>query len=142
MAFNRATVLGRVGQEVKLQQAKSGHHFCELSLATNSRKKRGDEYVEHVEWHHVIFWGKSANILADYVNKGDQLLVDGELETNSWEGSCGKKHYKTRIVGRNFSFVGGNNTEGREAKPKSVPASQSIQTRKPEQMFDDDDIPF
>ena len=116
--MNRAILCGRITRAVEIKTIPSGKAVANASLATNKKwKDESGQQKEKVEFHNLVLWGKSAEIFAQYVLKGHQVLVEGELETRSWEVE-GVKKYKTEINVKDFTFLN-NKTEAREGFPAS-----------------------
>lgn len=104
MNVNKAIVLGRVTRDPEVKQLDSGTSIANFSIATNRYyTDKSGQKQEEVEFHNIVFWGKQAEIIGKYVNKGALLFVEGELKTRSWEKD-NVKHYRTEIVGRNFQL--------------------------------------
>jgi single-strand DNA-binding protein len=125
-------IIGRLGRDPEIKYAQSGTAICNLSVATSEtwNDKNTGQKQEKTEWHRAVAFGKQAEILERYLKKGDQVYLEGQLQTRSYDKD-GQTHYATEIVVRNFTFLGG----GQEQRQQ--PASQ------PEQKFDDSDsIPF
>lgn len=107
MNFNRIVVVGRLGKDPELKALPNGTSVCDFSLATSRVWVDGStkEKHEETEWHNVVFYGKPADIIAQYVKKGSILLVEGRVKTRSWEDKdSGKKMYRTEIIGENFQL--------------------------------------
>lgn len=96
-SFNKVIVLGNVGRTPEMRSTTSGKPVCNFSLATS--------YGEHTEWHSVVAWDKLADICGQYVTKGKSVMVEGRLQTRSWEGKDGNKKYATEIVATNIQLV-------------------------------------
>lgn len=94
--MNRVQLAGHLGRDPELKQTKSGTSVCNLSVATTERRKDGDEWVNHTEWHTVVVWGKKAEFCAKDLRKGSFVTVSGSLYTETWEKD-GVKHYSTKI---------------------------------------------
>lgn len=124
--MNKAIVLGRIGSDVELKTIGSGNNVANFSVATNKRWTDKDgERQERTEWHSIVFWGKQAEVIAKFFDKGDLILVEGEIQTRSWEGDDGVKRYKTEIVGNNFYFANSNKTESKEGNSDGAPAKSA-----------------
>jgi single-strand DNA-binding protein len=84
-----------------------------VRLATNENwtDKQGQKQ-ERTEWHSVVLWGKPAEIVKQYVTKGQKLYVEGRLQTRSWDDKDGKKRYMTEIVAQDFMFLSGRGEGG------------------------------
>lgn len=143
--INRAQLLGNVGRDPEMQSTRGGALVAKFSLATPERMKdaRG-EWKEVTEWHNVVTFGRTAEIVRDYVKKGSKLLLEGKLQTQSWEDKAsGKKMYRTEIICFDLTLLGDPRAGGRpDASSQSdrQPAgdygfSESFQAT-------DEDVPF
>lgn len=168
MNYNKIVICGRLGRDPELKALPNGTSVCDFSLATSRTWVDGNtkEKHEETEWHNVVFYGKPADIIAQYVKKGSILLVEGRVKTRSWEDKdSGKKMYRTEIIGENFqlpprSMSGGGEPsaeeeanrqyEGEDAPPKKSNARHHVaKTRAkvgapefPEEEVNPEDIPF
>lgn len=167
MNLNKVIIAGRVTKKPELKALPSGMEVASFSIATNLKFKNKDtgEDRESVEYHNIVFFGKQAITIAQYVEQGQVLLVEGRLQTRSWEGADGKKLYKTEIIGAIFQFgqragegksEGGNTT--RPARTHSSQAPKRTKTAEekkvdedfnkfggvdfPEEEINPEDIPF
>lgn len=96
---NRVQLIGRVGQDPEIINLESGRKLVKFSLATNENFTNAKgEKVENTDWHNVVAWGKTAEIIEKFVNKGKEIAVDGKISTRSWEDKEGHKRYITEIV--------------------------------------------
>jgi single-strand DNA-binding protein len=80
-------------------------------VATHERERREEGWVEHTEWHHVVTFGRLAEVVAEYAAKGEQVLVEGKLRLRSWEHE-GKPYYRTEVVADTVEFLGGRREPG------------------------------
>lgn len=133
-------LIGRVGQDPKTEQTKSGVNKTALSLATNSKVKGANgEYEEATEWHNVVFWGKASDTVSKWVKKGSEIYVEGPIKTNKWEDKDGNKKNRTEMTAFSFQFIGKN--EGAKIEP-----SPKYKENNPVKAIDDDfiedDVPF
>ena len=98
--FNKAILIGRLGNDPEQRFTPSGLHITTFSLATNYvyRDKDGNS-IRETDWHNVVFIGRQAEVAKDYLHKGSLVLVEGRIRTNTWEDSNGVRHYRTEIVG-------------------------------------------
>lgn len=105
---NRVQLIGHVGNEPEVQNLDSGSKVVKLRLATNEsyRNKEG-ERVTKTEWHNVVAWNKTAEIIESYVAKGQEIGVDGKLTTRSWEDKDGSMRYITEVVCNEVLLLGG-----------------------------------
>ena len=105
---NRVQLIGHVGNEPEVQNLDSGSKVVRLSLATNEsyRNKEG-ERVTKTEWHNVVAWNKTAEIIENYVTKGKEIGVDGKLTSRSWEDKDGVTRYITEVLCNEVLLLGG-----------------------------------
>jgi single-strand DNA-binding protein len=106
-SVNQVKLIGNIGRTPELKYLPSGMPVVELSVATTSRRKdkqTGDR-LEKTQWHRVVFYGKTAEAVAEYATKSRQVWIEGELDYDSYEKS-GVTHYVTKIFGREFQLLG------------------------------------
>ncbi len=126
--FHQTIVLGNVGKEPELKYTANGNAVCNFSVAVNETYMQGEERKERVYWYNVVAWGKQAETLTQYLEKGRQIFLQGKMQTRSWEAPDGGKRYMTELVVSNFTFISGGQRhegEGEDYEPD-----------------DGDDIPF
>ncbi|ASG67142.1 single-stranded DNA-binding protein [Francisella halioticida] len=155
---NKVILLGRLGNDPEVRTTQNGTVVATLSIATN------DGMGENIttEWHRVVVFGKTAEIIQRYSSKGSQLFIEGRLRTNKWQDKNGNMQYTTEIVANNFQFIGGGNSQGNSnpnyqnssdssQQPTSNFNQNQQQPKKQNEMPDfaeinssnfDDDIPF
>ncbi len=126
---NRVTLVGNVGEVPRVTERDGEAFVANFPLATNEyyRNKEGEE-VSKTEWHRIVVWNKAADIVKQYVNKGDALYVEGKISTHSWDDKEGNKHYSTEIVCDNFLFLSTRNNaeeKGEDMKEKSSAKEKS-----------------
>lgn len=97
---NKCIIIGRVGKDPEVRYAQNGTAFANLSLATSEswKDKNTGEQKEQTEWHNVVFMGKLAEIVGEYVKKGSKIYVEGKLRTRKWQDQNGKDRYTTEIA--------------------------------------------
>ncbi len=100
--LNSVSIIGNVGKEPEMRFTPSGKAVTSFSVAVNS--KFGE--TESTEWFNVIAWNKLAETCNQYLQKGQQVFVEGRLQTRSWEDNDGQKHYKTEVVANKVLFLG------------------------------------
>jgi|SRR5690625_136029 len=105
---NSVQLIGHVGNDPEVQNLESGSKLVKLRLATNEsyRNKEG-ERVTQTEWHNVVAWNKTAEIIENYVTKGKEIGVNGRLTTRTWEDKDGNKRYFTEVVCNEVLLLGG-----------------------------------
>ncbi len=143
---NKVIILGNLGADPELRSSPSGVTTCRLSIATslNWTDKGSGEKKEKTEWHRVVFFGRSAEVIDQYLKKGQQLYVEGRLQTSKYEKD-GIERYSTDIIGESFNFISGSNSSGQNNNQFSDDMNQdkknSNQQNSSSDDFDDD-IPF
>jgi single-strand DNA-binding protein len=128
--MNRAILCGRLGRDPESRDTRGGQ-VVRLSVATSERRKQGDQWVEHTEWHRVVCFGRTAENCARFLAKGREVLVEGRIQTSTFEKD-GEKRYSTEIVAERVEFVGGR---GESASSRSNSSRGYSSTA-------DDDVPF
>jgi single-strand DNA-binding protein len=96
--------MGNLGQDPDLRHTQNQTAVCRLSVATTDYQIKDGEKTETTEWHSVVVWGKQAENCAKYLTKGKSVLVEGRIQTRSWEKD-GVKKYKTEIVAQSVQFL-------------------------------------
>jgi single-strand DNA-binding protein len=98
-SVNKVLLLGNVGKDPEVHSLRSGI-VVKLSLATNEHFKDGrGDWQERVEWHHLVAFQRTAEIIRDYVRKGSRIFIEGKLRTDSWEDrQTGERKYKKEVV--------------------------------------------
>lgn len=152
MYLNKIYVLGNLTQDPELKTLPTGNKVCTFSIATNRVwKDQSGQKRDSVEYHSIVTYGRQAEICGQYLQKGSQALIEGRVQTRSWDDSDGKKRYRTEIIAENMQL--GNRPQGGSA-PRSMnnaPAS-APQTDEPKAPASDaieypsdidlEDIPF
>lgn len=133
--MNKIILLGRLGQEPELKYAKSGTAILTVSLATSDAYKENDEWKERTEWHSIVMFGRRAETIAEYCSKGDQLLVEGKLQTQKWQDKDGNDRYKTEVISQQVEFFG----KRKKQQQESSQSEQSSQTGEEEGEFEFDE---
>lgn len=96
---NKVQLIGNLGNDPEIVTLESGRKLAKFSIATNdSYKNNKGERVTDTQWHNVVAWGKTADIVEQYVAKGKEVAVEGKLTTRSWEDKEGQKRYITEVV--------------------------------------------
>lgn len=159
--FSKAIIAGNVTRDPEMRTTPSGSQVCSFAIAVNrSYKDSSGAQQDQVSYLDCVAWGKSAEIISQYIKKGSQLLVSGRLEQRSWEDkNSGQRRSRTEIVVEDFSFIGGNNNGGngggsygggsRGGGSKAAVATEDVDTGSdivPDDVPDDqinlDEIPF
>lgn len=147
MYLNKVFIIGNLTRDPELKAIPSGTKVASFSLATNRVwKDANGAKQEAVEYHNCVVFGKQAESIAQWMKKGSSLLIEGRLQTRSWEDKEGKKQYKTEIVVENSQFGpkagGGEKTSSGydQMSPKDTGNQDTIEY--PETPVNIEDIPF
>ncbi len=106
---NKVLLLGNVGKDPEIRATANGMTIATFTLATADRQKGQDgQWTDKTEWHNLVAFQRTAEIVRDYVKKGTQLFVEGKIQTRSWDDKeSGQKKYKTEILVNELSLLGG-----------------------------------
>lgn len=151
--FSKAIVAGNVTRDPEMRTTTSGSQVCSFAIAVNrSFKDSSGNQQDQVSYLDCVAWGKSAEIICQYVHKGSPLLVSGRLEQRSWDDkSSGQKRSRTEIVIEDFSFIGnsgnGGNFGGANKKAAKEDAGDDlggdiVPDDVPDDQINLDEIPF
>ncbi len=148
--LNKVLIVGRATKDPEIKTTPSGQKVTSLGVATNRnfKDKEGNKQ-EQVEFHNVVFWGRLAEIVGQYLVKGQEVLVEGRLQTRSWDGQDGVKRYRTEIVAESMQLgaksggQGGNFVAG-ENGPKKLATNEeeNLATNEDVEEIKIEDIPF
>ena len=119
---NSVVIVGRLTRDAELKYTTGGTAVSKLGIAVNKRVKKGDEWTEQASFFDVTLWGKMAEGLNQYLVKGKQIAIEGELEQERWEKD-GQAHSKVTITASNVQLLGGGQGSGSAGQSdSSVPA--------------------
>ena len=103
---NKVSLIGRIGMQPEVKAFDSGKTLIRFSLATNeSYKDKNGEWNELTQWHTINAWGKTAEIMSQKINKGQEVLIEGRLVNQSYETKEGEKRYSTHIEASEFLII-------------------------------------
>ena len=127
-SVNKAILLGNVGKDPGIRLTNGGSIVASFSVATTERQKDGQgNWQDKTERHNLIAFNRTAEIIRDYVRKGSLLMIEGKIQTRTWDDrESGQKKYRTEILINDLTLLGG----GREENGGSAPAGRSSGTRK------------
>ena len=104
---NKVQLIGNLGNDPEIINLESGKTLAKFSLATNDSYKNADgEKVTNTQWHNVVAWGKTAEIIEKYVGKGKEVAIEGKLTSRSYDDKEGIKRYTTEIVCSELLMLG------------------------------------
>jgi len=154
-SVNKVILLGNVGKDPEIKALPSGQPVANFSIATSDRyKDQQGNFQERTEWHNMTAYGKLAEIVRDYVKKGNKLYIEGRLTTRSWDDKeTNKKVYRTEIVIGDLSLLSGRGEDGGAPQSGGYSQQRSGSTASFDQrpasddyshstQITDDDIPF
>jgi len=148
---NKVFLLGNVVKDPEIRASASGMTIASFTLATADRQKDAQgNWADKTEWHNLVAFQRTAEIVRDYVKKGTQVFVEGKIQTRSWDDKeSGAKRYKNEILVNELSLLGkpGGGGEGggyskSSAGSSSAGAASSAPADYADQGITDDDIPF
>ncbi|MEE8321968.1 MAG: single-stranded DNA-binding protein [Gammaproteobacteria bacterium] len=146
--INKVILIGNLGNDPDIRYTAGGAAVANISLATAEswRDKESGEKQERTEWHRIVFFGRLAEIVGEYLRKGSQIYVEGRLQTRKWQDKEGNDRYTTEIVANEMQMLGSRS--GGSANFDSPPPAKTETVAKdtggtsvPNDDFDDD-IPF
>jgi single-strand DNA-binding protein len=104
---NKVQLIGNVGREPEIVNLESGKKLAKFSVATNESYKNGNgERITDTQWHNIVAWGKTAELVEKYVNKGKEVGVEGKLTNRSWDDKDGNKRYITEVICNELLLMG------------------------------------
>ncbi|MFZ0485677.1 MAG: single-stranded DNA-binding protein [Arenicellales bacterium] len=118
---NKAILIGHLGRDPELRYSPSGAAVANVSIATTEawKDKQTGEQQERTEWHRVVFFGRLAEIVGEYLKKGSQVYVEGRLQTRKWQDKEGGDRYTTEVVANDMQMLGGRGGGGGGGGPDS-----------------------
>ncbi|NNE39005.1 MAG: single-stranded DNA-binding protein [Gammaproteobacteria bacterium] len=143
--INKVILVGNLGNDPDVRYTANGAAVSNISIATSEswKDKETGEQQEKTEWHRVVFFGRLAEIVAEYLKKGSQVYVEGRLQTRKWQDKEGHDRYTTEVVANEMQMLGSRSSGGGSYdQSSSAPAKEPAPAKKPDENFVDDDIPF
>jgi len=139
--INKVILIGNLGSDPEVRYTPSGVAVAQFNIATSEEWKDKDsgEKRERTEWHRIVAWRRLGEICGEYLSKGQQVYVEGRIQTNTWEDKEGNKRYTTEIIANTVQFLG-KRESSESARPRST--SPADYQGMPAQGPADDDIPF
>ena len=118
---NKVILLGNLGADPETRYTASGSAVTNIRIATTDswRDKQSGDRQERTEWHRVVFFARLAEIAAEYLRKGSQCYVEGQIRTNKWQGQDGQDRYTTEIIASEMQLLGGRSGGAGAASPRS-----------------------
>jgi single-strand DNA-binding protein len=161
-SVNKVTLLGNVGKDPEIRSTAGGTMVANLTLATSDRQKDAQgNWQDRTEWHNLVAFTRTAEIVRDYVKKGSKLYIEGKIQTRSWDDKeSGQKRYRTEVIvnelvllsSREEGSGGGQGGYSKASSGSSSSSAASFDQRTPAAAghddyaqsaeISDDDIPF
>ena len=137
MNLNKVFVLGNLTKDPELRQTAGGQAVCSFAIATNRfYKDAAGTRQQQAEFHNIVAWGRQAEIIHQYLKKGSILLVEGRLQTRSWQDQQGAKHWRTEIIadqiqlgprtGGGSDSFGGDRNQSQDDQPSYASAPRQM----------------
>lgn len=158
---NKVILLGNVGKDPEIRATQGGMTIASFSLATADRQKdHSGQYVDKTEWHNMVAFQRTAEVVRDYVRKGTQVMIEGKIQTRSWDDKeSGQKKFRTEILINDLTLLGGGQgkengngnsnaaassgrSSGGASSSRGGDAGYGQQQDYGDQGMTDDDIPF
>lgn len=121
--INHVVLVGRLTRDAELRYTSSGIAVCNFAIAVNRRKKVGDDWSEETSFFDIVLWGRQGETINQYLVKGKQVAIDGELRQNRWEQD-GQSRSRIEVVATNLQLLGGGQGQVQNSQPH-----QSMQSR-------------
>src|SRR3984893_12869573 len=149
---NKVFLLGRLGKDPEMRATTGGMTIASFTLATSDRQKDPQgNWQDKTEWHNLVAFQRTAEIVRDYCKKGSQIFVEGKIQTRSWDDKeSGQKKYRTEILVNELSLLdsrpgGEGSSTGGYSKSNTASYDQRTPASQPDYAdtgITDDDIPF
>lgn len=141
-SVNKVILVGNLGRDAELRYTPGGSAVATLNLATTEMWNDKDgQRQEKTEWHRIVLWGKQAETLSQYLQKGRQIYVEGRLQTRQWDDKDGNKRYTTEVRGDRVVLLGSAGGGGGRGAQRSEMAQAAESSDLPAELSEDD-IPF
>lgn len=135
-SVNKVIILGNVGQDPEIRQG--NFIVAALSIATTRKwRDKAGETQSETEWHRISAFGRLAEIISQYVRKGDPIYIEGRLRTRKYEDKQGVERWVTEIIAEQLQLL-----RQKDSDEKPAQAKPAAQRRAPEPAYDDSDVPF
>ena len=136
-SVNKVILIGNLGRDPEVRYTTSGTPVANFTMATTDRwTDPSGEKKERTEWHRIVVWAKQAEIVGEYLKKGKQVYVEGNLQTREWTDRDGNKRYTTEVRAQRVQML------GRADDRPSVPAESAPKVAEPQAGYEEDDVPF
>lgn len=146
MYLNKVMLIGNLTRDPELRSLPSGVKVCSFSIATNRVwKDKNGSRQEAADYHNIVVFGRQAETVAQYMKKGSSIMVEGRLQTRSWDDkNSGEKKYRTEVVADRTQFgpKAGGSAGGASTQPKQSDPGEVDTIEYPDEDINPEDIPF
>ena len=111
--MNKVLLTGRLTRDPELRALASGSNVTTFAVATNEYRGNGKE---RAEYHNIVVWDRLAQVCGQYLGKGQQVAIEGRLQTRQWEDDRGQRHWKTEVVATSVEMLSGRRKRDYEAE--------------------------
>jgi len=149
-SVNKVILIGNLGKDPEVKYTPSGTPVAKFTVATNERfKDKEGQWQDRTEWHNITAWARTAEIVGEYLKKGNKVYIEGSLRTHSWDDKqTNQKKYMTEIIVNDLVLLGGRGEGGGEGTHARGAAASGFDQRAaepepaPSAPISDEDIPF
>ncbi len=145
MNLNKAIIIGNLTQDPETKNTPNGQTVSSFTVATNRvwNNPQGEKQ-EQAEFHNVVAWGRLAEIVSQYLAKGRLCMVEGRIQTRSWDDQSGNRHWKTEIIAENIQLGprGGNGGDNYSQAQSNAQAAKPVKSEDSDEDIKIEDIPF
>lgn len=140
---NKVILLGNLGKDPEVRHLENGRAVANFSLATSEvYKNKNGEKVTTTEWHNIVMWSPLAEIAEKYLKKGNQVYLDGKIQTRTYDDKDGNRKYMTEIVVQNLNMLGSKNDGNSDTNSNEYSKNNSADEGVPAYNEETDDLPF
>ena len=141
---NKVILVGNLGQKPEMRYTATQAAVANISIATTEswKDKESGEMRDKTEWHRVVYFGKLAEIVEKYLDKGSSVYIEGKLQTRKWQDKSGADRWTTEIVGNELTMLGSRAANSNNASMQSNESESPFPQDDSGPGLTDDDIPF
>ena len=141
---NKVILVGNLGQKPEMRYTATQAAVANISIATTEswKDKESGEMRDKTEWHRVVYFGKLAEIVEKYLDKGSSVYIEGKLQTRKWQDKSGADRWTTEIVGNELTMLGSRAANSNNAPMQSNESESPFPQDDSGPGLTDDDIPF
>lgn len=135
-SVNKVIIVGNLGRDPEVRYLESGSAICNVSIATTYVSGQGSDKKEETEWHRCVAFGRTAEVMGEYLRKGSPVYIEGRLRTRKWQAQDGTDRYTTEIIVSVMQMLGGrgDNSGGDQVQPQQqAPIQSAPQQQAPRQ---------